>query len=241
MERALSCGDPTGRFAWLACPDGHHHRLVPFSCQTRGFCPSCGGRRMADRALRWTEELLPRVAVRQLVLTVPWLRRLRLARRPELARGVLRCALAEVTRWLRREGVRRGAGGEPGTAPVMQRFGSALHLNLHFHVLLLDGLYVADASGVPRFRRARRWRQSDVDALIVRIAARCEAWLTRRGFVTDQRHTEAPPARSGDLDLTGGHHHGRPQDHERRGGAPTARRGDPSRHRPRRLRATAGD
>ena len=125
VERALSCGDPTGGFAWLACPDGHHHRLVPFSCQTRGFCPSCGGRRMADRALRWTEELLPRVAVRQLVLTVPWPRRLLLARRPELARGVLRCALAEVTRWLRREGVRRGEGGEPGTVTVMQRFGAA--------------------------------------------------------------------------------------------------------------------
>jgi hypothetical protein len=93
VEQALCCGDPAGGFAWLACPDGHHHRLVPFSCQTRAFCPSCGGRRMAERALRWTDELLPRVAVRQLVLTVPWPRRLLLARRPELARGVLNCAL----------------------------------------------------------------------------------------------------------------------------------------------------
>jgi hypothetical protein len=193
VERALSCGDPTDGFAWLACPDGHHHRLVPFSCQTRGFCPSCGGRRMADRALRWTEELLPRVAVRQLVLTVPWPRRLLLARRPELARGVLRCALAEVTRWLRREGVWGGAGGEPGTVTVMQRFGAALNLNLHFHVLLLDGLYVADAAGAPRFRRARRWRQADVDALIVRIAARCEAWLARRGFGVEEERDEDDP------------------------------------------------
>ena len=87
-----------------------------------------------------------------------------------------------MTRWLRRAGVHRGAGGEPGTVTVMQRFGAALNLNLHFHVLLLDGLYVADAEGAPRFRRARRWRQGDVDALIVRIAARCEAWLARRGF-----------------------------------------------------------
>jgi hypothetical protein len=52
VERALSCGDPNGGFAWLCCPDGHHHRLVPFSCQTRVFCPSCGGRRMAERALQ---------------------------------------------------------------------------------------------------------------------------------------------------------------------------------------------
>jgi hypothetical protein len=125
VERALSCGDPTGGFASLACADGHHHRLVPYSCQTRGFCPSCGGRRMVERALRRTEELIPRVAVRQLVLTVPWPRRLLLEPRPELARGLMRCALAEVTRWLRREGVRRGESGEPGMLPVMQRFGAA--------------------------------------------------------------------------------------------------------------------
>ena len=26
----------------------HHERLVAFSCKTRGFCPSCGARRMAQ-------------------------------------------------------------------------------------------------------------------------------------------------------------------------------------------------
>jgi hypothetical protein len=185
VERTLACGDPADGFAWLACPVGHHHRLVPFSCQTRGFCPSCGGRRMAERAWRWTEALIPRVAVRQLVLTVPWPRRWLLARRPELARGVLRCALAEVTRWLRREAVHRGALGEPGTVTVVQRFGAALNLNLHFHILLLDGLFVAQPDGAPRFRRTRRWRQGDVDGLVVRIAERCEAWLARQGFGAD--------------------------------------------------------
>jgi hypothetical protein len=43
---AMACGDPKHGFAWLACPEGHHHRLVPFSWQTRTFCPSCCGRRM---------------------------------------------------------------------------------------------------------------------------------------------------------------------------------------------------
>jgi len=34
VERALSCGDPTGGFAWLACPGGHHHRLVPYCVES---------------------------------------------------------------------------------------------------------------------------------------------------------------------------------------------------------------
>ena len=189
VERYLACGDPKHGFAWLACPEGHHHRLVPFSSQTRTFCPSCCGRRMAERALRWTDGLIPRVAVRQLVLTVPWRRRWLLARRPELARGVLRCALDEVTAWLRQVGVHGGTEGDPGSVTVTQRFGSALNLNLHFHVLLLDGLYVEGAADGPRWRRSRRWREEDVDGLVVRIADRCETWLADQGFPADDDET----------------------------------------------------
>ena len=61
----LSCGDPTAGFAWLVCDACEHHRLVPFSCKGRGFCPACGGRRMTESARRWADAVLPRVAVRQ--------------------------------------------------------------------------------------------------------------------------------------------------------------------------------
>ena len=67
----------------------------------------------------------------------------------------------------------------------MQRFGSALNLNLHFHVLLLDGLYVEGAADRPRWRRSRRWREEDVDGLVVRIADRCETWFADQGFPAD--------------------------------------------------------
>jgi hypothetical protein len=35
---------------------------------------------------------------------------------------------------------------------LVQRFGSALNLNVHFHMLFLDGVYLADGSGQPVFR-----------------------------------------------------------------------------------------
>ena len=47
-------------------------RLVPFSCKGRGFCPSCGGRRMTERAAHLVDEVLPPVPVRQWVLTLPY-------------------------------------------------------------------------------------------------------------------------------------------------------------------------
>ena len=46
-------------------------RLVPFSCKGRGFCPSCGGRRMAERAAHLVDHVFPPVPVRQWVLSLP--------------------------------------------------------------------------------------------------------------------------------------------------------------------------
>jgi hypothetical protein len=42
----------------------HAEKLVAFSCKRRGFCPSCGGRRMAEAAALLVDEILPRVPIR---------------------------------------------------------------------------------------------------------------------------------------------------------------------------------
>ena len=139
---------------------------------------------MADRAARWVDTLLPRVAVRPVVVTVPWPRRWLLARKPDLSRGVLAIALREVQRWLQRVGTSQRQG-QTGSITVVQRFGSALNLNLHFHCLVLDGVYAEDPkTGRLRWHRSRRWTTEDVEGLVVRIADRAEAWLARRGYGT---------------------------------------------------------
>ena len=46
----LQCGWLAGGFARFRCGDCGLDRLVPFSCKGRALCPSCGGRRMAERA-----------------------------------------------------------------------------------------------------------------------------------------------------------------------------------------------
>jgi len=74
----LTCGvfeDGVARFRCEGCAREH---LVPFSCKRRGFCPSCGGRRMTERAAHLVDAVLPRVPVRQWVLTMPYRLRYRL-------------------------------------------------------------------------------------------------------------------------------------------------------------------
>lgn len=46
----LTCGRLAGGFARFRCRACGTDRLVAFSCKGRGFCPSCGGRRMTERA-----------------------------------------------------------------------------------------------------------------------------------------------------------------------------------------------
>ena len=45
--------------------------------------------------------------------------------------------------------------GATGAVTLIQRFGSALNLNIHFHILFLDGVYVYRNNRPPRFRRVK--------------------------------------------------------------------------------------
>jgi ribosomal protein S27E len=50
FEEYLKCGRLEYGFLRVRCEDCHHEHLVAFSCKRRGFCPSCGARRMAESA-----------------------------------------------------------------------------------------------------------------------------------------------------------------------------------------------
>lgn len=183
----LGCGDVRLGFAWLECAACAHHRLVLFSCKTRGFCPSCGGRRMAERAAHWVDRVIPHVATRQFVLTVPWRRRWLLARRPKLAEGVLRVALGCIARHYRKATGRRE--GRSGAVTAIQRFGSSLNLNLHFHIVHLDGLFDRGADGRLRFFPAPPSTE-DIESLALEIGEACERWLAKQGFAGEAEDAE---------------------------------------------------
>jgi len=66
-----------------------HEKLVAFSCKRRGFCPSCGGRRMTQTAAHLVDHVVPNVPVRQWVLSLPIPLRFLLAAHPRLITPVL--------------------------------------------------------------------------------------------------------------------------------------------------------
>src|SRR5207253_2293833 len=75
----LLCGVYEAGVARFQCEGCAREHLVPFSCKGRGFCPSCGGRRMTERAAHLVDDVLPWVPVRQWVLTMAYRLRYQMA------------------------------------------------------------------------------------------------------------------------------------------------------------------
>jgi hypothetical protein len=193
----LGCGALERGFARVRCDACRFERLVPFSCKARAVCPSCGGRRMAEQAAHLVDAVLPSVPVRQWVLTVPHRLRYRLAFDHALCRAVLGVFVRAVLGWYRRCGRRSGVvHGQSGTVTVVQRFGSGLELNVHFHTLALDGLFASGADGTLRFHRLAPPADADVARLVAAIARRIGRLLARRGLVGDADATDPLAAES---------------------------------------------
>ena len=72
---------------------------------------------------------------------------------------------------------------------LIQRFDGALNLNVHFHMLVLDGVYVERADGTLRFRRVGAPTTAELEALTRTLARRIGRLLERRGLLERDAET----------------------------------------------------
>ncbi|GHK38772.1 hypothetical protein ECZU06_58970 [Escherichia coli] len=70
-----------------------------------------------------------------------------------------------------------------GAVTLIQRFGSALNLNVHFHMLFLDGVYVEQSHGSARFRWVKAPTSPELTQLTHTIAHRVGRYLERQGLL----------------------------------------------------------
>jgi hypothetical protein len=75
----------------------------------------------------------------------------------------------------------------------VQRFGDALNLNVHFHSLMLDGVYAAGPSGALRFHPLPPPDDAEVGRVAGQVARRIVRLLERSGLAPDADPAEADP------------------------------------------------
>jgi len=195
LRAFLDCGVLGNGFLRVHCDTCGKDRVVPFSCKGRSVCSSCGGRRMADTAAHLVDRVFPHVPVRQWVLSLPFALRHRLAYDSGLVRDVLHIFMQAVFSSLRRRGRKQFglSGTQCGAVTFVQRFGGAINLNVHFHSLVIDGVYYRDDVERIQFRRLPPPEDSEVACITERIARRVLRLLKRRGLVPEAGQEEADP------------------------------------------------
>ena len=145
---------------------------------------------MAETAAHLVEHVLPEQPIRQWVLSFPYPLRFLFAARPAVLSQVLGIVYRAIsTSLVRRAGLRVGAGARTGAVTLIQRFGSALNLNPHLHMLFVDGVYTFDDER-PRFHSGSAPTQPELQRLLRTIATRVTRALEGQGLLI--RDDETP-------------------------------------------------
>jgi hypothetical protein len=127
-ELILECGVLAHGFLRLRCGECAHEKRVAFSCKRRGFCPSCGARRIAETAVHLVDQVIPRVPVRQWVVSFPIPLRVLFAAHPEVLTPVLHIVHRAITGFLLKQAGLERRAAATGAVTLIQRFGSAANL-----------------------------------------------------------------------------------------------------------------
>jgi hypothetical protein len=183
FEDYLKCGLLEHGFLRVKCDSCCHEHLVAFSCKRRGFCPSCGARRMVESAAHLVDHVFPEVPVRQWVFTFPFPLRFLFANDPQALSAILAVVQRAISTFLvRHSGLTVSSGARTGAVTLIQRFGSALNLNVHLHMLFLDGAYRFSTTR-PTFHRARPPAGEELNDLLDTLSRRIVRVLERRGLL----------------------------------------------------------
>jgi len=191
LESYLDCGILSRGFVRVACQSCRNEHLVALSCKGRGFCSSCGGRHMTASAAHLVDNVFPtRAPVRQWVVSLPIRLRYLLAYDKELCARAVTLFVREISRWYRwcakaELGLDSVQEARCGSVTVVQRFDSALRLNLHFHTLALDGVYLRDEDGKPTFYALPEPTTEDVARVAGWVRDKLQALTGVRGFDAD--------------------------------------------------------
>ena len=183
FRRYLDCGNLTHSFARARCGECGHDFLIAFSCKGRGVCPSCNARRMVATAAHLADHVLPDLPVRQWVLAVPKRLRYFLQRDADLQGAALRLFLRRVEQCLRAHSPGSSSEARLGAVAFIHRLGSSLNAHLHFHCVVIDGVFDATPTGGVVFDAAIGLEANAIAQVQAQVRRRLLRVFVRRGLL----------------------------------------------------------
>ena len=191
FDAFLRCGVLAYGFLRLRCNDCKRERFVAFSCKKRGFCGSCGARRMSETASHLSDNVFPKSAIiRQWVLSMPVPLRFLCARNSKLQGKILRLVnkvIAEIIKGSLNSNASENL--EAGAVTLIQRFGGHVNLNVHFHMLHVQGTWEVAANGnTVTFHAAPNPTNEEIAECVEKIARGTLRILKRMTLLETDEH-----------------------------------------------------
>jgi hypothetical protein len=140
---------------------------------------------MVEVAAHLADHVLPPLPLRQWVLSLPKRIRLFLPHDPRPAGDVLRVLLRGIRTALRHASPPAPGGAQLGAVSFLHRFGSTFVPHLHFHVVVLDGVFSEGDDGSVTFHEATHLDADDVLRLERTLKRRVLRLFQRRGLLTE--------------------------------------------------------
>jgi Putative transposase len=127
--------------------------------------------------------VLPERPRRQWVLSLPYALRFLMATAPDALTMVLGAVYPVISGHLLETAGLTRVTGDTGAVMLIQRFGSALNLNVHFHMIFLDGVYLPAGDSAPVFRHVPAPTSAQLQLLVQQIAERIGSLLEKRDLI----------------------------------------------------------
>ena len=182
FRRYLECGVLAHGFSRARCGACGHDFLIAFSCKGSSVYPACNARRMVETAAHLVDHVMPHLPVRQWVLSVPKRLRYYLQNDAAVQTLALHIFLSAVEQSLCRCIPGAGATSRNGALAFIHGFGALLNPHVHFHCVVIEGVFEADGAGGARFHEARGVGPEVVAEIQAQVRRRLRA-AARRGLL----------------------------------------------------------
>jgi hypothetical protein len=157
---------------------------------------------MADIGVHLEQRVFPEAPVRHWICSLPWGLRALLGYDRRLCAEVLAAVIAELSRSLKRRakkalGLSSVGDALTGAVAAVQRVDSAVRLNVHFHIIQLDGVYLRQDAATDddplSFYPLPTPSRAETARVAARIADRVEAILKKHGRSLDPEQADSDP------------------------------------------------
>ena len=152
---------------------------------------------MVEAATHLTDNVLPMVSYRQFVISFPIPLRYWMHSNKKLFAKIHSLVIKQLHTYYKQKAQTMGlAESTPGSISFTQRWGSALNLNVHFHTLCLEGVFVEPAKpdGSIRFEQLPPPTDEQVGTMVEKIAERVIKLLRKRGYLKEEAdEVDIPP------------------------------------------------